>query len=86
MNPDIFAYSATILNIVMLFPQVSTTWKTKKTDELSMATLIMFFGACMLWMFYGIAKTAFPIIFANATLGALNGFLIYLKVKYPKKV
>ena len=85
VNPDIFAYSATVLNIVMLFPQVIEAWKTKKTKELSMATLVMFLAACLLWTAYGVAKAAPPIIFANTTLGILNGVLIYLKIAYPTK-
>jgi MtN3 and saliva related transmembrane protein len=85
INPDFFAYGATILNIVMLFPQVIATWKSKETKDLSMATLIMFLSACALWTLYGFSKSALPVIFANVTLGGLNGFLIYLKLAYPTK-
>lgn len=84
VNPDIFAYSATVLNVVMLFPQVVTTWKTKKTKELAMPTLIMFVAACAFWTIYGVIKTALPIILANTILGSLNGVLIYIKLRYSK--
>ena len=85
INPDIFAYMATIINIVMLFPQVLQTWKTKHTKDLSSITLLLFFSACILWILYGVAKSALPIILANTVVGALNLFLFILKLKYPGK-
>ena len=79
---DILAYIATSLNIVMLVPQVVRTWKTKRTGDLSLITLVIFLIACLLWVIYGVAKSAAPVIIANTIVGGMNLVLILLKLKY----
>ncbi|MGB4966388.1 MAG: SemiSWEET family transporter [Microgenomates group bacterium] len=85
INPDIFGYLATSLNIVMLVPQVLQTWKTKKTKDLSFASLLLFSGASVLWLSYGLAKNALPVIIANTVLIVMNFILIAIKIRYPEK-
>ena len=85
INPDIFGYLATSLNIVMLVPQVLQTWKTKKTKDLSFASLLLFSGASVLWLSYGLAKNALPVIIANTVLIIMNFILIDIKIRYPEK-
>lgn len=85
INPDIFGYLATSLNIVMLVPQVLQTWKTKKTKDLSFASLLLFSGASLLWLSYGLAKNALPVIIANTVLIVMNFILIAIKIRYPEK-
>lgn len=80
-NADLLGYAATGLNIIMMIPQVLRTWKTKATKDLSLATLIIFTLACLLWIIYGISKAAVPIIIRNTVIGASNLFLIFLKLK-----
>lgn len=82
INPDIFGYIATSLNVVMMIPQVSHTWRTKQTRDLSLATLLIFSTASLLWIIYGIEKGAIPVIIANAVVGGLNILLILIKLKY----
>lgn len=82
MNPDIFGYTATTLNVVMLVPQVYRTWKIKQTKDLSLTTLVMFLVACLMWVVYGTMKSAFPLVIANIIVGAMNVVLISFKVKY----
>ena len=82
MNADIFGYIATSLNIVMLVPQVSRTWKIKQTKDLSLTTLVIFLTASSLWIIYGVMKTATPVIIANTVVGAMNLILIIFKLKY----
>lgn len=82
MIADIFAYAATLLNIVMLVPQVVQTWKTKQTKDLSSVTLAMFSVACLLWIIYGVMKSALPVILANTAVISMNLILLYLKFKH----
>lgn len=85
INPDIFGYLATSLNVVMLVPQVVRTWKTKHTKDLSITTLLIFLIACVLWTIYGIIKHAAPVIIANTVIGTMNLVLITIKLRYPEK-
>ncbi|MBI2599525.1 hypothetical protein HYW43_01230 [Candidatus Daviesbacteria bacterium] len=82
MSADFFGYTATSLNLIMLIPQVAQTWKTKQTKDLSLTTLTIFSIACLLWVIYGVIKSAIPVILANTVVGALNLTLIFLKFKY----
>lgn len=79
---DFLAYIATSFNVVMLAPQVFRTWKTKRTADLSLTTLTIFLTACLLWVGYGVAKLALPVIIANTVVGGMNLILIILKLKY----
>jgi MtN3 and saliva related transmembrane protein len=63
-------------------PQVYQTWKTKQTKGLSLATLLMFFIACMFWLIYGLMRLAGPVIISNSVLGIMNLMLIIFKLKY----
>jgi len=85
MNSDIFGYLGTLLNVIMLVPQVVRTWKTKRTKDLSFATLLIFLLACVSWILYGIEKSAIPVIIANVVVGTMNIILIIIKLKYPKR-
>lgn len=85
INPDFFAYTATVLNIVMLIPQVIQTWKTKETKDLSLISLVIFISASTLWLLYGIAKIAPPIIISNVVLIGLNLILVVVKLTSYKK-
>ena len=85
INPDLFGYAATSLNVIMLMPQVLKTWRTKHTKDLSFATPLIFLIACIFWIVYGVAKHAFPVIIANVFTGALNLVLIFFKLRYPGK-
>lgn len=80
INPDVFAYTATVLNIVMLIPQVVQTWKTRETKDLSLFSLIIFIVAGILWLLYGVVKQAPPIIVSNAVLITLNSILVTFKL------
>ena len=85
INPDVLAYIATVLNVLMLLPQVLRAWKTKKTKDLSATTLIMFSVACCLWVIYGIAKEAPPVVIANTVGAVMNIILLILKFGFKSK-
>jgi MtN3 and saliva related transmembrane protein len=85
ISPDIFAYAATVLNIVMQIPQVLSTWKTKQVRDLSLISLLIFMSASLLWGTYGVMKSAPPVILSNAVLFILNGTLVFMKLTFEKK-
>ncbi len=82
INPEIFGYFGSALNISMLFPQVYQVVKMKDTKSLSLATMIAFLTACFFWILYGVAKWSWPVIITNVVVGLLNVVLIFLKFKY----
>ncbi|MBI4712614.1 MAG: SemiSWEET transporter, partial [Planctomycetes bacterium] len=52
-------------------PQVIRSWKTKRTHDLSLITLLMLFVGSILWFTYGIILKDIPIIVANGIINIL---------------
>ena len=53
MNVDIFGYFAAILTTAAFLPQLIKTLKTKKADDVSLTTLIMFIIGLVVFMYHG---------------------------------
>ncbi len=62
------------------FPQLWKSWRTKRTDDLSLVMLLILFSGVGLWVVYGIIRRDWVIIAGNGiSLGCL-GLLLYFKV------
>ena len=85
MNVDIFGYFAAILTTAAFLPQLIKTLKTKKADDVSLVTLIMFICGLGSWIIYGYAISSFPILMANIITLILNLFILISKIYYAKK-
>jgi MtN3 and saliva related transmembrane protein len=77
-------YAAGTLTTIAFFPQVLHVWKTKRADDLSIGTLVGFAAGISLWLLYGIITRQMPVILANAVTLALQGSIIFLKLRYAK--
>ena len=66
-------------------PQMIKTFKTKKAEEISLVMFITLMCGIGLWIYYGILRKDFPIIFTNSFSFLLNVILIALRWKYKKK-
>ena len=65
INIEFFGYFAAILTTAAFLPQLIKTLKTKKADDVSLVTLIMFISGLGSWIIYGYAISSFPILLAN---------------------
>jgi len=79
---DLLGYAAAILTTLAFVPQVVKTWRSKSARDLSGLTLGAFSLGVFLWLVYGIALGAAPIIAANATTFLLSVVLIGLKIRH----
>jgi len=84
MNVDIFGYFAAILTTVAFLPQLIKTLKTKKADDVSLATLIMFIIGVLSWIIYGYKISSTPIVIANLITLILNLLILISKVYFSK--
>jgi len=84
INPDVYAYTATVLNMIMLIPQVVRAWRTKQTKDLSLYTPIIYIMASVLWTIYGFATKAIPVIVSNFVITPLNLVLVIIKLTNRK--
>ena len=84
MNIEIFGYLAAILTTAAFLPQLIKTLKTKKADDVSMTTLIMFITGVLSWIIYGYEISSTPILIANLITLILNLLILISKLYFSK--
>tara|TARA_Y100000991_G_C21657146_1_gene215089 strand:- start:122 stop:391 length:270 start_codon:yes stop_codon:yes gene_type:complete len=85
INTEFFGYFAAILTTAAFLPQLIKTLKTKKAEDVSLVTLIMFMSGVGSWIIYGYEISSFPILLANIITFILNFFILISKIYYSKK-
>ena len=85
MNIEFFGYLAAILTTAAFLPQLIKTIKTKKADDVSLITLIMFICGVFSWIIYGYKISSTPILTANLITFILNFLILISKILYSKK-
>tara|TARA_B100000530_G_C15610833_1_gene350318 strand:- start:88 stop:360 length:273 start_codon:yes stop_codon:yes gene_type:complete len=81
---EFFGYLAAILTTAAFLPQLVKTLKTKKADDVSLVTLIMFISGVGSWIIYGYIISSVPILLANIITFILNLFILISKIHYAK--
>ena len=84
-NIEFFGYFAAILTTLAFLPQLIKTLKTKKADDVSLTTLIMFLTGVLSWIIYGYKISSTPILIANITTFILNLLILIFKITFSKK-
>jgi len=82
---EFFGYFAAILTTIAFIPQLIKTLKTKKADDVSLTTLIMFLTGVAAWIIYGIQISSKPILIANIITFLLNFLILVFKLIYSKE-
>jgi MtN3 and saliva related transmembrane protein len=78
----LIGFVAGTLTTLSFVPQVLHTWKTKRCDDLSFGMLLAFGIGVALWLVYGLALHAMPIIAANSLTLVLIAAIVVMKVRY----
>ena len=63
---DALGFLAGTLTTIAFLPQVIRAWRTGKTDDLSMAMLVIFSTGVAVWLVYGLLLESPPIIATNS--------------------
>ena len=85
-NTEFFGYFAAILTTVAFLPQLIKTLKTKKADDVSITTLILFISGLGSWIIYGYKISSLPILIANIITLILNLFILISKIYYSRNI
>ena len=85
-NIEFFGYFAAILTTAAFLPQLIKTLKTKKAEDVSLITLIMFICGVGFWIIYGYKISSSPILIANIITFLLNLFILISKIYYSKNI
>ena len=84
-NIEFFGYFAAILTTLAFLPQLIKTLKTKKAEDVSLTTLIMFLTGVLSWIIYGYKISSTPILIANIITFILNLLILIFKITFSKK-
>ncbi len=84
MNVEMFGYIAAILTTAAFLPQLIKTLKTKKADDVSLITLVMFIIGVLCWIIYGYKISSIPILLANLITLILNLLILISKIYFSK--
>ena len=84
MNIEVFGYIAAVLTTAAFLPQLIKTLKTKKADDVSLITLIMFIIGVLCWIIYGYKISSIPILIANLITLILNLLILISKIYFSK--
>ena len=85
LNIEFFGYFAAILTTLAFLPQLIKTLKTKKAEDVSLITLIMFLTGVLSWIVYGYKIASIPIRLANLITFVLNLLILIFKITFSKK-
>ena len=86
MYIEFFGYFAAILTTAAFLPQLIKTLRTKKADDVSLVTLIMFISGVLSWIIYGYKISSIPILMANIITFTLNVLILISKIYYSKNL
>ena len=86
LDIEFFGYFAAFLTTAAFLPQLIKTVRTKKANDVSLITLIMFISGVGSWIIYGYKISSLPIIISNIITFILNIFILISKIYYSKKI
>jgi len=80
--PELIGYLAASLTTCSFVPQALQTFRTRDVSGISLGMYSVFTAGVALWLVYGLALAAWPIVVANAITLALAGAILAMKLRY----
>jgi MtN3 and saliva related transmembrane protein len=74
--------AAAFCTTVAFLPQVIKTWRTRSTNDISLAMFLVFTTGIFLWLVYGLIIRDVPLIAANGITFVLSGTILYFKLRH----
>lgn len=82
---DLLGYLAAGLTTCSFVPQAWLTFKTRDVRGISLGMYSAFTLGVALWLAYGIALGAWPIVTANAVTLSLAASILAMKLRYRRR-
>ena len=70
------------LTTIAFLPQVIKTWKTKKTEDISLGMFLILCSGILLWLIYGLLTNDLPLVLANGVTFLFAVIILLFKLKY----
>lgn len=81
---DALGLAAGTLTTISFIPQVLKIWVSKSAEDVSYLMFGVFSVGVTLWLAYGVALGAWPIVAANVVTLALSILVLVLKYRYRR--
>jgi MtN3 and saliva related transmembrane protein len=81
---DYLGLFGAFLSSITFLPQVFKAWKTRSVDDISAWMLAILMGNVTTWLVYGVVKSDFAIIIANAIIMGLTLLLAWFKFSFGR--
>ena len=82
MNADLIGTLAGALTTIAFIPQVWRVWQTRSARDLSLSMYLIFTAGVALWLVYGVALGALPIIVFNSVTLVLAATVLAMKIRF----
>lgn len=79
---DWIGYAAATLTTASFVPQAWLTFRTRDVRGISLGMYGAFTLGVALWLLYGLAIAAWPVVFANAITLALAASILWMRWRY----
>ncbi len=83
---DLLGYTAGLLTTLAFLPQAVRTWRTRSAGDLSWGMLLIFMTGLLVWLLYGLALGAWPIVLFNALTFGLNLGIAATKFREERRI
>lgn len=74
--------AAGTLTTISFLPQVVKTWRSRSAEDLSLGMLVLFTTGIVLWIAYGLAEAAAPVVISNIVTLGLSLALLGMKLRW----
>lgn len=81
---DLIGYIAASMTTLSFVPQALQTFRTRDVSGISLGMYSVFTAGIALWLVYGLAIEAWPIVGANAITLLLAGAILTMKLRYGR--
>ena len=83
-SPELIGYLAATLTTCSFVPQAWHTFRTRDVSGISLGMYSVFTTGVALWLAYGVALQAWPIVVANAITLLLASTILGMKLRFRR--
>ena len=82
---DTLGYAAALCTTLSFVPQAIRVYRTRSAADISATMYTLFIAGLVLWIGYGLALRAWPIVIANTVTVLLAGWILAMKASLARR-
>lgn len=86
MTKDFLGSIAALLTTAAFLPQVVMVWRTRQVRDISLPMYAIFVSGVAVWILYGVAILAWPVILANVATLLLSASVLVAKIRFGPRI